>query len=322
MPTATATHDAATPDAATTAARTWDVWSTTAVVVVTDPALLDRAADAVAALLEQADAAASRFRPDSEVHRLADAGGVPVPVSPLLGLLVAEALDAAEDTDGSVDPTVGAALAALGYDRDIREVHDEAQDAVPLPPTVTWRDVELTGGGHGGEGEADVVRVPPGLVLDLGATAKAAVADLAARLVHTRLGCGVLVGLGGDLATAGPAPDERGWQVTVQDTADDPAQQVSLPGGAALATSSTVRRAWRRGSARVHHVVDPATGRSAPDTWRSVSVAAPTCVEANAAATATIVRGPAGEQWLAERGVAARLVDRDGRVHLLGGWPA
>jgi thiamine biosynthesis lipoprotein len=128
------------------------------------------------------------------------------------------------------------------------------------------------------------------------------------------------VSLGGDIATAGPAP-AGGWQVHVQDCADDPATQVSLPAGAAIATSSTVGRSWRRGGRVLHHIVDPATGQPAAPVWRSVTVAAGSCAHANTVTTAAVVRGRAAVEWVQRLGLPARFLDADGRVHLTDGWP-
>jgi thiamine biosynthesis lipoprotein len=88
-----------------------------------------------------------------------------------------------------------------------------------------------------------------------------------------------------------------------------------------LATSSTTVRRWERGGEELHHVVDPATGRSAEVVWRTVSVAAATCVDANVAATAAIVRGLRSPDWLQSLGLPARLVRPDGTVVRVGGWP-
>ena len=68
--------------------------------------------------------------------------------------------------------------------------------------------------------------------------------------------------------------------------------------------------------------MDPRTGLPADGPWRTVSVAAQTCADANAAATAAIVAGKRAEGWLAAAGVPARLVGHDGQVRRLGGWPA
>ena len=293
-----------------TAATSWPLWSTTARLVV----LEDRALPAARALLDdyltQVDDAANRFREDSEIRRLVGQTG-PVTVSPVLADLLHAALDAADLTDGDVDPTVGTAMRRLGYDRDLRLVlRDGAPVRAEVRPAPGHRRVRLVG---------RELRLPPGVELDLGATAKAVAADRAAALVHDRLGVGVLVSLGGDVATAGPAPRE-GWQVLVQDTDDVPAH-ISLPPGAAVATSSTRTRRWRRGGEEVHHVVDPRTGRPAPSYWRSVTVVAGCCLAANAASTAAIVRGPEAEPWLRGLGAVARLVRDDGPQLTTRGWP-
>src|SRR5439155_211390 len=124
-------------------------------------------------------------------------------------------------------------------------------------------------------------------------------------LITLRLGVGVLVALGGDIATAGPAPDQ-GWQILVQDRPGDPSCTVRLPAGAALATSSTAGRTWGRRGELLHHIVDPRTGRPAPTVWRTVSVAAGSCLRANTLSTAAIVRGRGAYDLL--RGTPSRLV--------------
>jgi thiamine biosynthesis lipoprotein len=71
----------------------------------------------------------------------------------------------------------------------------------------------------------------------------------------------------------------------------------------------------------MHHVVDPRTGRPAPEVWRTVSVAAATCVGANIASTAAVVLGEDAPAWLAARQLPARLVRVSGEVERVAGWP-
>jgi thiamine biosynthesis lipoprotein len=289
----------------------WSVWSTVARIVVTDPARLAEATDLVKTELAAVDAACSRFRADSELRRACRAGGRPVLVSPLLAHLVAAALDAARRTGGAVDPTVGAAMCGLGYDRDFAALTGRAvAPAVRVFDTPDWRAVRLN---------VRELTVPDGVLLDLGATAKAVAADRAAARVAERLDVGVLVALGGDIATAGPAP-EGGWQVLVQDRPGDPADTVRLPAGAALATSSTAARTWGRPGELLHHIVDPRTGRPAPVVWRTVSVAAHSCLRANMLSTAAIVRGHGAVDLLGR--APSRLVTPSLEVLCLGGWPS
>jgi thiamine biosynthesis lipoprotein len=289
-------------------------WSTRIEVVVTDPAVVVTAAHLVDGILDRVELAASRFREDSGVRLLQRAGGRPVPVLPDLYELVEVALRAAAMTDGAVDPTVGAALCRLGYDRDFavvaRGVEGELPHAAPVPG---WRTVEL-------DASARTVTVPPGTLLDLGATAKAWAADRAAAVISTQLGCGALVSLGGDLAV-GSAP-AGGFTVGVADICGDPdaPTAVAIRSGG-LATSGIGNRHWLLGGTPVHHLLDPSTGLPVATHWRTVTVAAGSCVDANTASTASLVRGEDAPAWLAARSLPARLVAPDGAVVTVAGWP-
>ena len=288
-------------------ATQWSVWSTTARVVVTEAKALPRATGIVRDVLAAVDLAASRFRADAEVRRLVP--GVPTVVSPVFAELVRVALLAAERSHGAVDPTMGRALGDLGYDRDLSLVD---VDGIAIPLAVRqapgWQSVRLTG---------RELTVPTGVELDLGATAKAHAADVAARLVAATLDTGVMVSLGGDIATAGPAP-EGGWRVLVRDQPDDPSCVLTMPAGRAIATSSTRSRAWRRGRAQLHHILDPRTCLPAKPVWRSVSVVAESCVDANTATTAALVHGVEGPNRME---FPARFVAADKTVVTVKGWP-
>ena len=204
----------------TVARDTFGVFGTTAVLLVTEPDALSQARALADAELAAVDQAASRFRPDSELAALNAADGAAVTVSALFADLIAAALRAARLTDGDVDPTCGQALAGLGYDRDFAQVRAGGPASLA---TVMGPGARLAPGRAGPE--PGPVRLPAGTQLDLGATAKAWAADRCAELIAGRLGCGVLVSLGGDIAVAGPAP-EGGWRVRVTD------DHAAGPGGA------------------------------------------------------------------------------------------
>jgi thiamine biosynthesis lipoprotein len=310
------------PATTTIAARTFPALGTFATVLVADPDALTPAHDLLAAELDAVDAACSRFRADSELWRVNHARGRPVPVSPLFAQALAVALDAAELTDGDVDPTCGQSLVRLGYDRDFAQARRHTGPLRQPPmPAGGWRGVRLAP-------ERSQVQVPAGVLLDLGATAKALAADRAAVAIQAATGCGVLVNLGGDLRVAGDPPD-GGWRVGIADDAGfdastasiEPRQVVMISDGG-LATSSPLGRAWRRGGADLHHIIDPSTGRPARSCWRTVSVAAASCVDANIASTAAILRAERAIGWLDGLRLPARLVRHDGTVVTVAGWPA
>lgn len=295
-----------------------------ALVAVTDPARLARAVDVVKRLVGEFDRACSRFRSDSELSALGRAGGSAVRVGPVLLEAVTAALRAARLTGGDVDLTVGRALMALGYDRDFDQldVRDRSGLSAPRPDRVIgsvpgWRTVSV-------DQEAGTIRVPAGVMLDLGAVAKALAADRAAAEAGGAAGCGVLVSFGGDLAIVGPGPED-GWRIRVTDDhrsgVDAPGQWISLSSGG-LATSSVAVRRWQTPSGSAHHLIDPSTGDSVLSAWRTVSVAAGSCLDANIAATAAIVRGEPAAVWLEALGLPSRLVQTDGTVRHVGGWPA
>ncbi|WP_025155756.1 FAD:protein FMN transferase [Leifsonia aquatica] len=311
-------HPAPDRGAALAEARSdWQVWGVAASLVIDDPAALTAARRIADAELTAATAVCSRFEPDSELSRV-NRGPRPaegIAVSPLFAEYLETALAVAADTDGAVDPTLGADLEAIGYDRDFAELPvPDGIAGVSLslrrPRRAGWRRTRLEDGR---------LHLPPGLRLDLGASAKAHAADRIAHLVADATGASVLVSLGGDLATAGPA--RRRWEVLVQDRAEDPSQQVSIPNGSAIATSSTGKRRWRTAEGTAHHILDPRYGLPVDARWRSVSVAARRCVTANALSTAAIVRGPAAVGWLTSRGADARLVALDGGIVRTGAWP-
>lgn len=290
---------------------------TTALVAVDPPARLDEAEETLRAELATVDAACSRFRDDSELCALNRAAGRETPVSPLLLEAVATALRASALTGGDVDPTVGRAMGAIGYDRDFRLVGGPRPGVrVRLSPAPGWRTVGI-------DLDRGTVTLPEGVSLDLGATAKALAADRAARAVHEATGAATLVSLGGDIALCGEASAE-GWPVRVTDdhrALDGEGETISLRDGG-LATSSTTVRRWRApGAGERHHILDPRRGAPAEEVWRTVSVAAGSCVDANIASTAAVVRGAGAPDWLASLGLPARLVAADGAVTRVGGWP-
>ena len=238
-------------------------------------------------------------------------------VGPLLADAIAVALRVARLTDGAVDPTVGRAMRRIGYDDDFDRL---ARSAGPIPlriePIPGWTTIAF-------DPLARSIRTPPGVEIDLGSTGKAFAADMAAEAALRAVGGGVLVSLGGDIATAG-RPPAGGWPILVADDSSTPpdadGEVVALRSGA-IATSSTSVRRWTRGGIVLHHLIDPLTGLPVDSPWRSASVIAATCVDANAAATAAIVKGYAARSWLTTAGLAARLVAVDGSASYIAGWP-
>ncbi|HEX5194052.1 MAG TPA: FAD:protein FMN transferase [Solirubrobacteraceae bacterium] len=310
------------------AMRRWRALGTTAMLWA--PAdRIEPAVEAATRTILAIDHAANRFDPGSELSRVNASGGRRCTISRCALQALRLAVDAAELTGGAVDPTVGQTMHELGYDRDwdllvhvspdtplqARTAHGRFTHARGLH-LRRWRSIELWD-------DPPAVRIPPTVRLDLGATAKALAADLAAVAAAGAADGGVLCSLGGDIATSGAAP-AGGWPIRVADDHRDPdggcVQDVVIDSGG-LATSSLVPRRWYHRGRAVHHIVDPRTGAPVVPRWRTASVAAADCAQANIAATAAIVLGDDAPGWLAGQGLPARLVAADGSVHIQGGWP-
>jgi thiamine biosynthesis lipoprotein len=300
---------------------------TTAVVAVTEPIAVDKAEMILRDELVAIDMACSRFRRDSELSALHRADGQCVQVSRLLFDAITVACEVAWRTDGAVDPTIGKAIEALGYDRDFEQLDqlDEFNEldghgpgpAETLQPAPGWWRIEL-------DPRTRTVRLPVDTHIDLGSSAKALVADRSAQRIAQGVHTGVLVSIGGDVAVAGPAP-EGGWAVGVafdsSISVHEVDQVIAIESGG-IASSSTAVRTWQRGGRRLHHIVDPATGDSVAPYWTLVSAWGDSCVDANAASTAAVVWAERAVPKLVELGQPARLVRHEGKVITIGGWPS
>ena len=236
----------------------------------------------------------SRFVAGSELNRVNAAAGAPVRVSAAFASMLELALAAAEESGGLVDPTLGSALAAAGYDVDFDSVRDDGRPA-EQGPRGCRRSVRLVG---------TYVLAPTGSVLDLNGVVKGKTVDDALALLS---GEG-FVSAGGDLAT-------RGGTI------------VAVPGGGtvrlvrgALATSGSDRRRWLRGGRVQHHLIDPSTGRPSASPWRQVTVCAATCLGADVAAKVAFLLGDSGPDWLDEAGIPGSFLAQDGGVHANDRW--
>jgi thiamine biosynthesis lipoprotein len=281
--------------------------------------------------LEQLEARWSRFRADSELTALNQAEGQPRLVSADTTRVIAEAIAAWRATDGRFDPTVGAAIVASGYD----------ESFATLAPRPTLPDPRGAGPSPGCEGiEVDLrhglVRLPPGVRLDLGGIAKGTAADVVAAELLERGAAGACVNVGGDLRVIGANPDPEGWKIDLAPpglrpdsspaTSHLPSPAASRHGGytvalrqGAVATSSTLDRRWATVDGDRHHVIDPETGDSTASGLHSVSVIAGGAAQAEVIATTMLVAGEvAGRRLVEELELAALLVRDDGTICTAG----
>lgn len=283
------------------------VWGMSGTLLVADSAAERIAEETLWSWVRRADEAVNRFAPTSEVARLNTDGTLDNASDDFLMFLDA-ARQAAELTDGLCDPTVLPALLAWGYDRDYSQLASVTTEVVGSP-RISLGLASLTVSGR-------TVTSPSGL--DFGASAKAFVADA----IATDLAAhgGVLIEIGGDVAVRTSGSDSP-WVVGVApDGPDASAPQISVTTGG-VATSSVTHRTWSTSLGTAHHIIDPRTGQPARSPWAAITVAAPSCLFANALATAGFLWGDDAPWHIGQTGWAGRLVRHDGAVVTVGSWP-
>lgn len=170
---------------------------------------------------------------------------------------------------------------------------DGALDPAAGPGSSGWAAVHFNR-------DWGTLQMPPAVRLDLSDTASALAADRAAARAAEATGQGVLVSLGMDIAAGGPAP-AGGWNITVANRSGGGGPVMHLESGG----------------------VSSVAGSAEPDGWpgwRTVSVAAGSCLDARIAAAGALARGGEAPAWLTAQGYTARLVAPDGSVTLVGRW--
>lgn len=270
----------------------------------------ERGARGARSTITQLEARWSRFLPDSEVSRLNAADGRPVPVAPETLVVISDAIAWWRATHGLFDPTVLDALIAAGYVQDHASGPGPIADGSPAPGCS---GIVL-------DHVAKAVRLPRDASIDLGGIGKGRAVDIVVEsLQHID---GGLIDLGGDLRVWGASPSGEGWPIAIEDLRDGTTAAVLGLAEGAVATSSSLRRAWRAGSRSAHHLIDPRTGRPAQGDVVTVTVVGARAAAAEVLAKAALVAGsvPAARQLLEDHHVAALLVPAQGAPTPVGGF--
>lgn len=278
------------------------------VVVVGGPA---DAAGSIVERIHDLERRWTRFDERSELSRLNRSQGALTVLEPDTYRLLAAAVEGWHRTAGSYDPTVGRAMAANGYDRDLASIGTAVVRSPAEAPGCAG--IVLVP-------EICAIGLPPGIELDVGGIGKGHAADLLVdEAIHEMGADGACVNIGGDVRVAGTPPQGDAWIIELGPTsAAPPRRRVALVDGA-VATSRTDLRTWASTQGARHHVLDPSTGRPTDTTMRSVSVVAGTATVAELVTKAVLVAGPDdAARVVDELGAAALVIDREGAQRAIG----
>jgi thiamine biosynthesis lipoprotein len=247
----------------------------------------------------------SRFDPSSEVCELNEHAGRLTIVSPVTYELVSLAEHARRLTDGTFNPLMLDHLVELGYDQ-TWETMQRTGAALPSSRSVSDQPIELYPDIAG-------IRLPSGTRFDPGGIGKGMAGDMVAAALLDAGAETVQIELGGDVRVAGPSWTDGPWQIQLDDSDHGrpcPAT-ISLKDGG-VATSSVLRRRWRRGDVEVHHLLDADTGLSAFSDLDAVTVVGPTLWWAEVVAKVALIRGSVrGRELLEDFAMSGVLVGQD-----------
>jgi thiamine biosynthesis lipoprotein len=270
-----------------------------------------RALDRVRRRIDELEHRWSRFLATSEISALNAAHGRPRRVSRDTALLVVNAIEGMRITGGSFDPTVLGAVVRAGYDHSFEDVDDDVAGAFRA----------LQAGCEAIEVDDDVVRLPAGVGFDPGGIGKGLAADLVSDEAIADGAAGICINLGGDVRVAGEAPAGDSWTVAIHHpTQIEPIALVGLVHGA-VATSTTLLRAWHVDGDHRHHIIDPATGAPSDTDLTLASVISARGWTSEILAKAVLLRGARHPfDLLGGTPADALAIDTGGRIHTTPGF--
>ena len=237
----------------------------------------------------------SRYRADSIVGRINGSMGEAIEVDNETADLLDFAAHCYKISDGVFDITSGALRRIWRFDGSANIPADD--EIAEILPFIGWHRVKW---------RRPVIALCAGMEIDLGGIGKEFGVDSAMRLLRAACNNPTLVNFGGDLCVSGPRRSGAPWKVAIEsvDRQEGMAGLIELSSGA-IATSGDARRFLLKDGVRHSHILNARTGRSIADAPRSVTVAAPTCVEAGTMATLAMLQGRKAEAFLKREKVKA-----------------
>ena len=229
----------------------------------------------------------SRYRDDNIIFKINESNGNVIELDAETARLLDFSDQLFQMSDGMFDVTSGVLRKAWRFDQSDNIPGQYQIDA--LLPIIGWNKVEWNN---------PQLKLVAGMELDLGGIGKEYAVDRCAQLVREMSEASVLINLGGDIAITDTRKDGTRW--TIGRLSSDPSAPIGvikLKQGA-LATSGDEHRYLEKNGKRYCHVLNPRTGWPVEDPPHTVSVAAPTCIEAGMLSTLALLQGKYAEEFL------------------------
>ena len=249
--------------------------------------------------LDRFESLFSTWKPDSEISRFnLNHSSEVIPVSSDLANVISAAIRISQETNGAFDPTLGPLIDIWGFGNKGR---------IESPPsTEAIEAARRRCGAHFLKVSLDpptLQKAIPDLQVNPSALVEGYAADQLGLWLRSRGYEDWLIEIGGEILASGKSPMGRPWTVGIQtpDASDDETISRFPLQNAALATSGTYRQRFSHTGKEYSHLIDPRTGFPVESSLVSVSVVAPSCLLADAYATALLILGREQGEPLAKR---------------------
>jgi len=235
----------------------------------------------------------SRYKQDNIIYRLNTSNGENIIVDDETSRLLDFANELFEISDGLFDVTSGVLRNVWKFDGS--DNVPEKKQVKKVVKQIGWQKIDR---------ENSKVTLPKGMEIDLGGIGKEYAVDRCVQIARQKTSESVLVNFGGDLAMTTARKNNKFWSVGRLVTGSDEACGLFQLYGGAIATSGDANRYLLKDGIRYSHILNPKTGWSIIDAPHTVSVAAPTCVEAGMMSTLAMLQGKDAEKFLKLQEVA------------------
>lgn len=240
----------------------------------------------------------SRYLPNNPMSNINHSQGKPVAIDDEIFRLLEFANSCFQLSDGMFDITSGVLRKAWKFDGSDNLPTSDAVKA--LMPYIGWQKVAY---------DQSHIRLLEGMELDFGGIGKEYAVDCVAKLcAEYAPAISVVVNFGGDIQVTRPRQNKQSWHIGIESPEGDEGADKNttnilkiISGG--LATSGDARRYLLKAGKRYSHILNPETGYPIENAARSVTVAAPHCIQAGLLATLALLQGARAESFLHEQGV-------------------
>jgi len=249
---------------------------------------------------------------NSDIYKVNQSGGTRKEVSEETAEILQFALDMAEETNGSLDPTISPVVTAWGFISGEYHIPTE-NELTDLLQNTDYEKVLL---------EENFVTMPDGMQLDLGAVGKGYTGDIIAELLKEQGVTSALLDIGGNIQMVGRKPDGSRWRLGIQNPFGEGSLGVLESEEGAVVTSGNYERYFIGEDGKQYgHIIDPSTGYQAESGLVSVSIIAKEGKLCDALSTAIYVMGldEAAEYWKDNGGFEMLLVTDENEIYLTEG---